>query len=113
MAGKCVKCGKYVCSQCAKLKGDKVYCPKCAGCFIATAAYGTVMATELDILREFRDKRLEPNFLGKRLVRLYYMVSPPLASSIARSEDMRALVRLNLNPVIRALESKKVKETKS
>lgn len=113
MAGKCVKCGKYVCSQCAKLKGDKVYCQKCAGCFIATAAYGTVMATEIDILREFRDKRLEPNSLGKNLVRLYYMVSPPLASAIARSEDMKALVRLNLNPVIYVLKSRKVKETKS
>jgi len=106
MAGKCVKCGKYVCSQCAKLKGDKVYCPKCAGCFIATAAYGTPMAIEIDTLREFRDRELEPNFLGKHLVTLYYTVSPPIANVIVRSESMSRLVRLNLKPVIQALKSR-------
>jgi len=107
MAGKCVKCGKYVCSEDARLKGDKVYCPKCAGlCFIATAAYGSVMATEIDTLREFRDTKLDSNVLGKHLVRLYYTVSPPLANAIARSEGMKALVRLNLNPIIHALKSK-------
>jgi hypothetical protein len=107
MAGKCVKCGKYVCSEDARLKGDKVYCPQHAGaCFIATAAYGTAMATEIDTLREFRDAKLDPNFLGKYLVRLYYTFSPPIADAIACSEGLKALVRLNLSPIIRALKSK-------
>lgn len=106
MAGKCVKCGKYVCSQCAKLKGDRVYCPDHAGCFIATAAYGTTMAKELDALRKFRDEKMEPNILGKHLITLYYDVSPPLARVIARNERMRAFVRLNLEPIIRSLNSR-------
>ncbi len=106
MAGKCVKCGKYVCSQCAKLKGDRVYCQGCAGmCFIATAAYGSPMATEINTLREFRDTKLSPNILGKEFVRLYYRVSPRLANAIARSEGLRRLVRLNLNPIVRTLKS--------
>lgn len=100
MAGKCVKCGKYVCSSCAKVKGDKVYCPEHAGCFIATAAYGTPMAVEIDILRDFRDERMEPNRLGRNLITLYYKVSPPIASIVARSQKMRAFVRLNLKPII-------------
>lgn len=100
MAGKCVKCGKYVCSQCAKLKGDKVYCPNCAGpCFIATAAYGTPLATEIDVLREFRDSKLNMNLIGRRLVALYYTASPPLANVIAKSERMKALVRFTLTPI--------------
>ena len=112
MAGKCVKCGKYVCSQCAKLKGDKVYCQGCAGmCFIATAAYGSPMATEIDTLREFRDTKLSPNVLGKEFVRLYYGISPPLANAIARSEGLRRLVRLNLNPIIRTLKSNRTQST--
>jgi hypothetical protein len=107
MAGKCVKCGKYVCSQCAKLKGDRVFCQGCAGlCFIATAAYGSPMATEIDTLRQFRDTELSPNILGRELVRLYYRISPPLASAIARSDGLRRLVRLNLNPIIRAFKSR-------
>jgi hypothetical protein len=106
MAGKCVKCGKYVCSQCAKLKGDKVYCPEHAGCFIATAAYGTSMAEEISVLRRFRDEEMEPNLLGKHLVTLYYDVSPPIARTIARSDGMRALVRSSLKPIIYSLKSK-------
>lgn len=106
MAGKCVKCGKYVCSQCAKLKGDRVYCPDHAGCFIATAAYGTPMAEEINTLRRFRDEEMEPNLLGKHLVTLYYDVSPSLARVIARSESLKAFVRLNLKPIIRSLETR-------
>lgn len=104
MAGKCVRCGKYVCHPCSRMKRAKVYCRKCARpCFIATAAFGSVMAREIDILREFRDTKLEPNVICKQLVRLYYTVSPPLANAIARSEGMKALVRLFLKPFIRAL----------
>ena len=107
LAGKCVRCGKYVCSQCAKLKRDKVFCPRHAGaCFIATAAYGTPMAEEINTLRRFRDEDMEPNLLGRHLVTLYYDVSPPIARVIARSESMRAFVRLNLQPIIRSLESR-------
>jgi len=112
MAGKCVTCGKYVCSQCANLSGDKVYCAEHApeekrgGCFIATAAYGTVMVAEIDTLRDFRDRKLNLNILGKNMVRLYYAVSPPIANVIARSENMRALVRLNLKPIIHTLKSR-------
>lgn len=107
MAGKCVKCGKYVCSQCAQLKGDKVYCPKCARlCFIATAAYGTPLAMEINVLRKFRDEKLNTNLVGKHLVTLYYTLSPPLAKIISRNERMKALVRFNLNPIIRTLRSK-------
>jgi hypothetical protein len=107
MAGKCVKCGKYVCSQCATLRGDRVYCPQHArACFIATAAYGTPMAEEINILRRFRDEHMEPSLLARHLVTLYYDASPPLARVIARSERMRAFVRLNLKPIIRSLESR-------
>jgi hypothetical protein len=113
MAGKCVVCGKYVCSQCAVLTGDKIYCAQHApktGCFIATAAYGTPMAEEINALRRFRDDQMEPNTLGRHLVLLYYEVSPPIARVLARSESMRAFVRLNLKPIVRSLESKNKKQ---
>ena len=106
IAGKCVKCGKYLCSSCAKLKGDKVYCPEHAGCFIATAAYGSPMAREISVLRKFRDLKLETNICGKYLVRLYYAVSPLLANVIVCSEGLRALVRHCLSPIIQALKEK-------
>ena len=35
------------------------------GCFIATAAYGTSMAQEINVLRRLRDQEMEPNRIGK------------------------------------------------
>lgn len=77
-----------------------------SSCFIATAAYGTPMAQEINTLKRFRDLSLESNLIGRRLVTLYYNTSPPLASVIARSGKMKAFVRLSLKPIIRFFESR-------
>ena len=69
-------------------------------CFIATAAYGTSTAEEIDTLRAFRDEVLLQNSLGSRLVDLYYEVSPPVADFISEHEGLRTLVReLLVDPV--------------
>jgi hypothetical protein len=71
------------------------------GCFIATAAFGTPMAQEINILRRFRDTKMEPNMVGRNFIHIYYNVSPPLARIIAQSKIMKAFVRLYLKPLIR------------
>ena len=71
-------------------------------CFIATAAYGTAMEDEVLTLRQFRDRYLLTNPVGKRLVDLYYKVSPPIADSIRDSEGARAAVRTILWPIVQA-----------
>ena len=76
------------------------------GCFIATAAYGTSTAAELDILRAFRDGVLAQNRLGAQLVALYYKTSPPLADFISRHEPLRELVReLLVDPVVQVVRT--------
>jgi outer membrane protein assembly factor BamB len=78
--------------------------PKEKGCFIATAAYGTDTAEELDILREFRDMVLLPNSLGARFVSLYYRISPPIAGFISRHEVLRTAVRVGfVDPIVKTL----------
>ena len=67
-------------------------------CFIATAAYGTPMAEEIGILREFRDEHLLTSTLGQALVDLYYKVSPPMADFIARHPSLKPIVRAGLLP---------------
>ena len=73
-------------------------------CFVATAAYGTETAEEIDVLREFRDVVLLPSKLGAAFVWLYYEVSPPVAEVIARSEFLRTVLRSGLiDPVVAVL----------
>jgi polyhydroxybutyrate depolymerase len=76
------------------------------GCFIATAAYGTSTAEQLDVLREFRDVVLLNSSVGSRLVRLYYRVSPPIAEFISEHGVVRTLVReLLIDPVVWLVEA--------
>jgi hypothetical protein len=70
------------------------------GCFIATAAYGTPMAEEIEILGEFRDKYLLTNPVGQALAALYYKVSPPLAEFIAEDPSVKPIVRAGLLPAV-------------
>ncbi len=76
------------------------------GCFIATAAFGTPIAQEINVLRRFRDNRMKKGLIGKQLVEIYYSKSPALAMLIARSNNMRKLVRTSLKPLICYLKNK-------
>ena len=75
--------------------------PVVGGCFIATAAYGTPSAAEIDVLREFRDAVLLENALGSRFVDIYYRLSPPIAEVIAQNSFLKTVVRGALDPVVR------------
>jgi hypothetical protein len=69
-------------------------------CFIATAAYGTPMADEIQILRDFRDEYLLTNPLGQALVEFYYRVSPPIAEFITQHPSLKPVVRAGLLPAV-------------
>jgi hypothetical protein len=76
------------------------------GCFIATAAYGTPTAKQIDVLREFRDVVLLKSTVGSQFVALYYRLSPPIADFIARSDLLRTLVReLLVDPIVWIVEA--------
>ncbi len=70
------------------------------GCFIATAAYGTPLAEELDVLRVLRDHHLLRGAFGTAFVDTYYRVSPPIADAVAANGALRAGVRALLVPVL-------------
>jgi len=71
-----------------------------ANCFIATAAYGSSLDQHVNRLREFKNKILVPTWVGRKFVKLYYKISPPIAKMVAQNEILKSFVRVFLWPVI-------------
>ena len=115
IAGKCSNCYKILCSRCVDHYAGRIFCVDCSPkppppppplksssrCFIATAAYGTPLATEIQVLRDFRDQRLNTNPIGRKLTAFYYRMSPPIAEKISKKQFRRKTVRAILDPVVK------------
>jgi len=73
-------------------------------CVIATAAYGSDVALEVQHMRYVRDKLIGSTRIGRILVEdfnaFYYLWSPSVARVIIDSEFMRAIFRILLLPLI-------------
>ena len=87
--GTVVAAGGYVCCSLPSSR-----------CFIATAAYGTPMSGEIEILRQFRDEYLFTNPLGQALVGFYYRISPPVSEFITEHPVLKPVVRAGLLPAV-------------
>jgi YVTN family beta-propeller protein len=72
-------------------------------CFIATAAYGSYMDQNVEALRQFRDRYLMNNMMGRAFVDWYYMSSPPVARFVQEHDALRFIVRLVLTPFVYAV----------
>ncbi len=77
------------------------------GCLIATAAYGTEMAGEVQMLREIRDNVLLTTGSGASFVSVfngvYYTFSPAVADMELQSPEFQAVVRTVITPMIATL----------
>ena len=69
-------------------------------CFIATAAYGSLMANDVTVLRHARDRYLSSNVVGELAVEAYYTFGPTFAAVIAPSELLRETARDALKPLV-------------
>jgi hypothetical protein len=74
-------------------------------CFVATAAYGSVMANDVTMLRHLRDSLLRSNVLGELAVETYYTFGPPVAGTVGESDLLRATARDVLAPIVARVRS--------
>ncbi|MCE2498066.1 MAG: hypothetical protein J4F28_03585 [Nitrosopumilaceae archaeon] len=77
------------------------------GCLIATAAYGSEMAPQVQLLREIRDGRLAQTHAGSSFVEgfnaVYYSFSPHVADYERENPAFREMVRTLLTPMLYTL----------
>lgn len=69
-------------------------------CFIATAAFGSILEKHVVLLRQFRDSYLLTNDIGQHFVALYYHFSPPIADAIRDNTMLQSVVRIALFPAV-------------
>ena len=69
-------------------------------CFIATAAYGSPLAADVQLLRGVRDSILRKTVLGELAVEAYYTFGPAPAAIIGESELLRATAREMIAPIV-------------
>jgi hypothetical protein len=74
-------------------------------CFIATAAFGSPMAEEVIILREFRDKYLLKTESGRKFIDFYYHFSPPIAEFIKNKPLIKAFARYCIKLLVSLTQS--------
>ncbi|HQI73632.1 MAG TPA: hypothetical protein PLM65_10805 [Smithella sp.] len=69
-------------------------------CFIATAAFGSPLAGQVKILRQFRDRYLLTHARGRQFVVWYYQNGPLAAKYIQDKPLLKIAVQLALYPLI-------------
>ncbi|MBA2545109.1 MAG: fibronectin type III domain-containing protein [Deltaproteobacteria bacterium] len=79
-------------------------------CFVATAAYGSVLAGDVDLLRRFRDLALRKTAFGELAVEAYYTFGPALSGLIGESDLLRSTARDALAPVVSRVRGFQVSE---
>jgi len=77
------------------------------GCLIATAAYGSEMSPQVQLLREIRDNQLMNTESGTAFMsgfnELYYSFSPTIADMERESPIFKEIVKVGLTPMISSL----------
>lgn len=91
--------------------------PGAGGCLIATAAYGSELAPEVQMLREVRDTKVLQTDAGKEMIQVfnehYYSFSPTVAEWERQNPVFREAVKAYITPAIKTLSILNLVEVES
>ncbi|MCV0401024.1 MAG: hypothetical protein K5777_03455 [Nitrosopumilus sp.] len=87
------------------------------GCLIATAAYGSEMAPQIQLLREIRDNQLMKTQTGSLFMtgfnQFYYSFSPYVADMERESPVFKEFVKIGITPLLSTLSVMEYAETET
>ena len=78
---------------------------KSEGCYIATMVYESYDHPNVILLREFRDKKLNTNYLGKIFIRGYYRYSPKYVQFVKDKRLMRSFSGRIVKGIVKILKT--------
>ena len=111
-AGQCGEGTQLVDGKCVPAKKDDR-----GGCLIATAAYGSELAPQVQILREIRDNQLMGTSSGTSFMtgfnQLYYSFSPYIADLQRENPIFKEAVKVVITPLLSSLSIMSYAESES
>ncbi|WP_016939694.1 Ig domain-containing protein [Nitrosopumilus sp. SJ] len=111
--GECGEGTKLVDGKCTVISSES----KGGGCLIATAAYGSEMAPQVQLLREIRDNQLMNTNSGESFMtgfnQIYYSFSPYIADMERENPTFREAVKIGITPLLSSLSIMEFAESES
>ena len=77
-----------------------------AGCYVATAVYGSHDAPPVLTLRRFRDQKLAETSAGRVFIRVYYAISPSIAKRLENAATLNTAVKRVLDFAVKKLDAR-------
>jgi tetratricopeptide (TPR) repeat protein len=106
--------GKYALNETAVNRIKEIYpefAPKAAGCYVATAVYGSYDCPQVWTLRRFRDNTLASTWYGRAFIRTYYAISPTLVKWFGHTAWFKNMWRGKLDKMVNSLQKQGVEST--
>lgn len=82
-----------------------------AGCYVATAVYGSYDCPEVWTLRRFRDNTLAETWYGRMFIRSYYAISPTLVKWFGHTQWFKKMWKNPLDKFVAKLQLDGVEST--
>lgn len=89
-----------------ELNGEKEASVVDLRCFIASAAYGSPLAKEVEVFRWYRDKILKQSSFGRLAIEVYYFMSPFLAEMVHQNVYFRQWSRSTLDRLSQIIKAR-------
>lgn len=82
-----------------------------AGCYVATAVYGSYDCPEVWTLRRYRDNTLAESIFGRAFIHTYYAISPTLVKWFGETQWFKNLFKGKLDKMVKSLNEQGFENT--